>query len=91
MPNRCQCHKAKVKSFEINSQQPDILLLLWFLFRVVPGLGVDSELQLPAYATATATQDPSRICNLRCTSRQPRILNPLSKARDRTHTLVDTM
>ena len=30
----------------------------------VPRLGVLSELQLPAYTTATATQDPSRICNL---------------------------
>ena len=30
----------------------------------VPRLGVKSELQLPAYATATAIQDPSFICNL---------------------------
>ena len=30
----------------------------------VPGLGVESEQQLPAYTTATATPDPSRICNL---------------------------
>ena len=28
----------------------------------VPGLGVESELQLPAYATATATPDPSHVC-----------------------------
>ena len=27
-------------------------------------VGVTSELQLPAYARATATLDPSRICNL---------------------------
>ena len=33
----------------------------------VPRLGVQSELQLqlPAYTTATATQDPIRICDLR--------------------------
>ena len=30
----------------------------------VPGLGVESELQLPAYTTATATQDLSRVCDL---------------------------
>ena len=28
----------------------------------VPRLGVESELQLPVYTTATATKDPSRIC-----------------------------
>ena len=27
----------------------------------VPRLGVKSKLQLPAYATATGTQDPSRV------------------------------
>ena len=31
----------------------------------VPGLGVESELQVMAYTTATATQDPSHICDLR--------------------------
>ena len=35
---------------------------LWHM--EVPRLGVKSELQLPAYAIATATQDPSRVCNL---------------------------
>ena len=30
----------------------------------VPRLGDETELQLLAYATATATQDPSRVCNL---------------------------
>ena len=41
-----------------------------------------------AYTTATATQDPSRICDLHHISRWHRILNPLSKAQDRTHNLV---
>ena len=36
---------------------------LWHM--EVPRLGVQSELQLPAYATATAMSDLSRICNLR--------------------------
>ena len=30
----------------------------------VPRLGVQSELQLPAYTPATATGDPSHICDL---------------------------
>ena len=58
--------------------------------REVPGLGVKSELQLLAYAIAIATLDPSRICDLDHSSRQCQILNPLSKARDGTHILMDT-
>ena len=49
----------------------------------VPTLGVESELQLPAYTTATATPDLSRLFNLHHSSWQHRILNPLSRARDR--------
>ena len=54
----------------------------------VPRLGVESELQLMAYTTATATWDPCYVCNLHHSSQQCRILNPLSKARDRTHNLM---
>ena len=50
----------------------------------IPRLGVESELPLPAYATATATQDPSHVCDLYHSSRQCQILNPLSEARGRT-------
>ena len=53
----------------------------------VPRLGVESELQLLAYTTATATQDPRRVCNLHHSSWQHRIPNPLSKARDQTQNL----
>ena len=42
------------------------------------------ELQLPAYATATATQDPSCIRDIHHSSLQRQILNPLSEARDQT-------
>ena len=48
----------------------------------VPKLGVESELQLQAYTTATATKDLSHICNLYHSSWQRRILNPVSKASD---------
>ena len=53
-----------------------------------PRLGVESELQLPAYATATTTQDLSCICDLDHSSGQRRIHDPLSEARDRTLNLV---
>ena len=51
---------------------------------------VESELQLPAYTTATATRNPSLVCDIHHSSRQLQILNPLSKARDRTCILMDT-
>ena len=54
-----------------------------------PKLEVESELQLPAYTTATVTQDPSHICDLHHSSRQ-RWISPLSKARDQTCILMDT-
>ena len=57
----------------------------------VPRLGVKSELQLLAYPTATATQDPSPICHRHHSSRQCLILSLLSKARDLTFILRDTM
>ena len=54
----------------------------------VPRLGVELELQLPAYTTATAMPDPpdpSHVCDLPPRSWQYWILNPLSEeARDRT-------
>ena len=71
--------------------------LSFFLFSLLLGLhlwhmeitrlGVQSELQLPAYTTATATSDLSCICNLHHSSWQCQILNPLNEARDRTPNL----
>ena len=54
----------------------------------VSRLGVKSELQRPAYTTATATPNPSQVCNLHHSSRQHRNLNPLSKARNPTRNLM---
>ena len=48
----------------------------------VPRLGAESDLQLPAYTTATAVQGSSRVCHLHHSSQQHQILNPLSKPRD---------
>jgi len=43
----------------------------------VPRLGVESELQLPA--TATAMPDPSHVFDLQHSSRQYQILNPCAR------------
>ena len=64
------------------------LLIYFCLFRAAPTAygdsqaGVESELHLPAYTTATATWDPSRTCNLHHSSRHFQILNLLSEARN---------
>ena len=59
------------------------LLLLFFLglplgHMKAPSLGVELELQLPAYTTATAIPDPSCVCDLH----HSWILNPPSRAKD---------
>ena len=54
----------------------------------VPRLGVESELLLLTYATATASWDPSWVCDLHHSSQQCWILNPLSEARDWTCNLM---
>ena len=74
-----------------------IFLSLFYFFRATPAayessrLGVESELQLPAYATATAMPDTSHIFDLHHSSWPRWIFNPLGKARDQTHILMDTM
>ena len=62
----------------------------------VPRLGVELELQLLTYTAAglhhiTVMQDPSHICDLRCSSWQHQIFNPSSEAMDQTHILKATM
>ena len=62
--------------------------LFFFLFRAtlttmeILRLGVQLELQLSAYATATAMLDLSHICDLNHRSQQRQILNPRSEAMD---------
>ena len=55
----------------------------------VPRLGVELELWLLAYTTATATRDPSHVYDLHHSSGQRQILNPLREARDQTCGLTD--
>ena len=52
-------------------------------------VGVESELKLPVYTTATATQDPGRVYDLHHSSWHCQILNPLNEARDQTGVLMD--
>ena len=53
----------------------------------VPRLAVESELQMPAYATIT--QDPSWVCDLHHSSQECQILITMSEAMDLTHILMD--
>ena len=55
----------------------------------IPGLGAALELQRPFYATAT--QDPSLVCNLCYSFWHRQILNPPSETRDQTHILSDSI
>ena len=55
----------------------------------VSRLGVELELQPPAYTTAAAMQDPRCICDLHHSTWQHQILNRLSEARDQPCVLMD--
>ena len=78
----------RLRGGELGRRDKELLLSLFFFLRLhlrhmeVPRLGVTSELQLLAYATATATPDLSSFCELHCSLWQRWILNPLSEARD---------
>ena len=57
----------------------------------VPRLGIKLELQLLAYTTATAMPDQNLTLDLYHSPWECQILNPLSKARDQTRVLMDTI
>ena len=85
-----QLHRISIS----NSWAIRFVLFLLFIFSSfiflgqhlwhIPWLGV----QLPAYTTATATWDLSHVRNPHHSSRQCRILNLLSKARDQIRNLM---
>ena len=83
-----------ILNFYLNLNLP--LTFVFFLLRPqpqhmeIPRLGLKMELQLLVYATATAMQDLSCICNLHHRPWQHQILNPLRGARDQTHIFMDT-
>ena len=81
--------------FWIRNSWPQGAFFCFCLFRAAPVAYGGSQARAPkelwpAYATATATRDPSHVCDLYHSSRQCWILNPLSEARDPTHVLMDT-
>ena len=93
-----EIHLCLVKSVIWGSMffkdEPNIFFSFFFLgtylwHMEVPRLGVELELQLAAYATATATLNPRLICNLRHSLQQGQILNPLNRAWDQTRILID--
>ena len=78
----------------IQNLQRSSFFFFWFLglhlWHVeVSRLGVELALQLPAYTTTKAMQNPSHVCNLHPSAWQRQILNPLNEARDQTHILMD--
>ena len=85
-----KCHPSITGEF----QERVYLFLFCFLWphlwhMEVPRLGIELELQLPAYTSATAMPDLSCICDLHHSSQHHRILNPPSEVRDQTHILMD--
>ena len=89
----CVC----VEEMPLVSYKICLISFFSFLFRAstahmeIPKLGLKLELQLLAYAMATATPDPSRNCDLHRSSWQCQILNTLSEARSWTCILMDTI
>ena len=67
----------------------------FFLFRATPMAYGSSQVRgligatAAGCTTATAMWDPSQVCNQHHSSQQCQIPDPLSKARDQTHILMD--
>ena len=71
----------------------DGTFFFFLLFKATPaayGSQARGQIRLPAYATATAMPDLSRVCDLHHRSCQRQIPNPLGKARDGNHVFIDT-
>ena len=68
--------------YELVPTQPFFFFFFLSFLGYTKGLGVELEPQLPVYTTATVTSDLSHFWDLCHSLWQPRILNPLSKARE---------
>ena len=90
------CSRATLSGFAIRLY--DLFFFFNFLIFLgphprhteVPRPEVESELWRLTYAIATATSDPSWVCNLHHSSWQCWIPDPLSEGRNRTCILMDT-
>ena len=85
--------KLVTKLIKVMRENNVFLFVCFLLFRAEPMAYGGSEARgltgaIPAGLTATATPDPSRICNPYYSSGQCQILNSLSKDRDQTHNLM---
>ena len=85
-----QLYMLTIIKFFLGGGLPFVFLGPHLCHMEVSRLGVKLEPQLSAYATDTATPDPSCVCDLHHNSQQHQILDPLSEARDRTCILMDT-
>ena len=89
---RCSTFKQKTTTWKVPGKFCFVVLLFlgphpWHM--EVSRLGVESQLEMSAYTTATATRDLSHICELHHSSWKRWILNPLSEAKDPTCVLMD--
>ena len=94
LPKWCSNTRYKIMFYTFNGEFHQrkfcfVFLGLYLQHMEFSRLGVELELQLLAYATAIAMPDLSRVCELHHSSRQCGMLNPLSRARDRTRILMD--
>ena len=88
---------SDVKHLFVFFGQLYVFVVIFFFFKghrcghmKISRLGVKSELQLLAYATATAMPDLSYVCYLYHSLHPRQILNSLREARDQTCILMDT-
>ena len=82
-----QLHAAERRPAYLNGLSNNLSLsFFFFLFRAYGESQARGPIgaAVPATATATATQDPSRVCHLHYSSQQCWSLNPLREARDWT-------
>ena len=76
------------RSLETNQRIAETQTFFFLLFMTIPAAYGSSQARgqtgaaAEAYAMATATADPSRLCNLGFSLWHCQILNPLSKAKD---------
>ena len=96
-PTGRQFLRSQIKEQSLLTSMTFFFFFFFFVFlgpcpwhMQVPRLGVESELYLMAYTTATSTPNPSRVCDLHYGSWQCQILNPPREARDRTCIFMDT-
>ena len=88
--NSLICYATRELPFNISSFFFPLFLRPHLQHMEIPRLGVELELQRPAYTTATVMPDMSHVWHLNCNSRQHQILNLMSEAKGQTCILINT-